>query len=109
MISTLKRKLRYLFSDQKILDAIQRKNLGLGRTGASARAGHPCTYGQPKRCLCTGLLSWLDAAETALDALKAATADMNKVAARMRSLATIINNTADLAAASDKVIGALKG
>jgi hypothetical protein len=45
----------------------------------------------------------------ALAALRAATADMNTVAARMVSATTFISNVASLGTAANKVVTALKG
>ncbi|MFL5266204.1 MAG: hypothetical protein ACJ8AH_06320 [Stellaceae bacterium] len=87
--------------DQKIFDAIERKNAGVSdaqerRLDQAIHVLMVCRSAVFVQAYTAALGS--AAMKAALNALKAATVDMNKVAARMRSVTTIINNAADLAA-----------
>jgi hypothetical protein len=98
--------------DQQIMDGIARKNAGVRNAQASQldfdihvlMVRRSAVFVQ---AYTAGLTA--PEMEAALAKLRAATTDMNTVAARMVSVTAFINNAANLGAAADNVVGALKG
>jgi hypothetical protein len=93
--------------DQKIMDAISLKNNGVAGMDAVIH-----TLMEQRQTIYlaayTGALNSNEMTK-ALAVLKAATADMNTVAAKMVSATEFISNVAAFGTAANKVVSALKG
>jgi hypothetical protein len=98
--------------DQQIMDGIAKKNAGVPNAQAT-KLDNDIHFLMLRRsavfsqAYTAGLAT--PEMDAALNNLRAATADMNTVAAKMGSVTTFIDNAADLGAAADKAIVALKG